>query len=303
MTEPAELHRTWHSRPLRQLAVVDSNLSVDSDRELRADLVIVETVTGEGDSSLRGLVFEVQLGAPREPKERSWLAYIAELWLREHVEPALIVVTDDDLVARNSLDPIAPAGPTLCARPFVVHCRDVLAIFIDAQGRPTHQLSQRLLANDASLRGQFLLAFAYGSRAKPKSLCHFKPLIRGVLAVVDDYTSTRYTDAVAALSPKAAALLESIMRPYKEEPYEYKSKLFRPAYLKGIDEGRAEGKAEGKAEGVLVGQRAALKRGLCRKQPLSAASEERIDNADVGQLERWLDELLDGRVPAELDDK
>lgn len=133
--------------------------------------------------------------------------------------------------------------------------------------------------------------------------------MRGVLRAVDGYTSTRYTDAAAALSPEAAALLESIMRPYKEEPYEFKSPLFRPAYLKGIDEGRAEGKAEGKvegkvegrAEGVLDGQRAALKRGLCRKHPLSASAEQRIDGADAGQLERWLDELLDGRVPVELE--
>jgi len=66
----------------------------------------------------------------------------------------------------------------------------------------------------------------------------------------------------------------------------------------GLEEGRLEGKREGrlegKREGKLEGGAAVFERLLTRRfGPLDEATRSRIRGADLEQLERWTDRLLD----------
>ena len=58
--------------------------------------------------------------------------------------------------------------------------------------------------------------------------------------------------------------------------------------------GRAEGKAEGEAKGETKGKAATLTRLLTRRfGPPSEGIRQRIAEADIKLLDRWLDRVLD----------
>ena len=79
----------------------------------------------------------------------------------------------------------------------------------------------------------------------------------------------------------------------RDEASELKAAEMR-GEARGEVKGRVEGKAEGKAEGELEGSANTLKRLLTRRfGALPSGVQARIAQADLAQLERWEDRLLD----------
>ena len=62
-------------------------------------------------------------------------------------------------------------------------------------------------------------------------------------------------------------------------------------------EGLEEGRLEGRLEGTLEGEAAVVERLLARRfGPLDEAIRSRIRGAELKQLERWTDRILDART-------
>ena len=98
-------------------------------------------------------------------------------------------------------------------------------------------------------------------------------------------------------SPAVEEAMQELKRISADEDERYRALARERALSDAITDrnaARREGLVEGKQEGKLEGEAAVLERQLTRRfGPLNEATRSRIRDADLEQLERWTDRILD----------
>lgn len=104
--------------------VGDAGFTQAVPAELRADLVVHLRGGPPDHAPLMGIVVEVQR-ARDDAKRRTWPLYVAALHARLRCPTCLVVITDDDAVARWAAVPIASLQPGSPFVPLVLGPRDI----------------------------------------------------------------------------------------------------------------------------------------------------------------------------------
>ena len=71
------------------------------------------------------------------------------------------------------------------------------------------------------------------------------------------------------------------------------------AEQRGLKEGMEQGMEQGVKAGMLAERRRLLMR-LLHRAGAAAYPEQAVQAAEAGQLEAWIDQLLDGEIPGQL---
>jgi hypothetical protein len=216
-------------------------------------------------------------------KRRSWPYYIAYMHTKYDRQVSLLVLCDDQSVARWARKPIVIGTPGPGCRMTVqldaIGPGDIRPITDSAQvaDDPVLAVTKALIHRHSTTLEKILKVLAEGLHllddpARAASLAHY----------VESGLGT----------PEARELWRGLM--FHDGGPSYTDLRFADGKSEGKAEGRAEGKAEGKAEFVLR----AL--GARRIHVTSAARERILGCDDIRQLERWFDRALEIRFIEEL---
>jgi predicted transposase YdaD len=111
-----------------------------------------------------------------------------------------------------------------------------------------------------------------------------------VLEVLDVALILAYIDrGSVAVSPDV--IHEALCRLVPDREEEIMGHLTQPYFAKGLAEGRAKGLVEGRAEGEAIALVRLLEK---RFGVLPAALRERVFSADLGSIEAWFGQAIDG---------
>jgi hypothetical protein len=227
--------------------------------EYRADLVVRLL----DEMPVLGIVVEVQLSRD-DSKPFAWPAYVATLRARLKCPVCLLVVTDDEAIARWAAKPIElGCGSRLV--PLVLSPSGVPEVTGEAKAQSDPELA-------------VLSAMAHGKDLDTDKAVQIARAAQAALPGLDDKRSKLYFDLVLHHLSEAARRALQAMDPAK---YEYQSDFAR----RYVAEGRAEGEAKGRA--ALVIRQLAKRFG-----PLTQPVETRIAEASVEELDEIGERLL-----------
>jgi hypothetical protein len=253
----AELLRDALNAPIPEfesVRVSEADLTTLAPTEYHADLVLLLEPTG-GGSPCGAVIVEAQLH--RSSRKRwSWPAYVTGLRARLRCQVALLVVTNDPVVARWAARPISIGHPGLVFTPLVLGPGNVPLLRDEAE----------------ALRAPDLAVLSVVLNAKRPNAAELAAVALSAARQLDAERASLYFDLVfASVQGTARLALEALMA---AKNYEYQSD-FAKRYF-------GQGKAEGKAQSVLA--------------VLSARGIDVPDNArarilectDIAQLDAWL---------------
>jgi hypothetical protein len=271
--------------PYTEARLVSIDLTEVQPAEYRADIVVV---LYDGDTAVRVIVVEVQLGMNQE-KRFSWPAYVV-LSRALHQCPAdLLIVAPDPAVAAWCAEPIEIGVPGFVLRPPVLQ-RSAVPLVTDRE--------------EALRRPELgvLSAIAHGATEQGASIASaVLPAIQGL----DDNRARFYYDLVYnSLHEAARRALEAMMK-----GYEYQSDFAKKYVAQGVAQGLTQGLAEGRVEGLAEGRAEEAARALLTVlrargiQVPDAVRERILAQTDPERLERWLEKAaVASSVGAILDD-
>jgi hypothetical protein len=239
--------------------------------EYRADLVVLLYDT----RPVLGIIVEAQL-AIDERKRFSWPVYVSGLRARMRCPVCLFVVTEDEAVARWASKDIMLGGESRL-RPLVLRPSRVPEVFDEMRAKSDPELA-------------VLSARAHGRDADVDKAARIASAAVAATRDLDDDRKQLYFDFVRAALSEAVTRSLDAMRPAN---YEYQSDFARKYFAEGKAEGQAEGRAEGKAEGQAEGSARLLLKLLQRKfGPLPESVIERVQSAEIEELDRWGERIL-----------
>lgn len=259
---------------VNEARVDEADLTQIVPTEYRADLVVVH---GEGVDGV-AVVVEVQLAVDRS-KLFVWPLYQAALRAKLRRPACVLVVTDDEGVARWAATPVPTGQPGISFAPVVVLARSLPWIAAD-QVAPAPELALLVVVAHPDDERSGELAWA---------------AIESV-ARVDGARAALYYDIVLAhLGAEARARLEALMGFGNYRP---QSDFGKKWFAEGEAEGRLEGKVEGRLEGKLEGKVESVLRVLIgRGLALTEEQKERILACrDLATLDRWLQQALTAKT-------
>jgi hypothetical protein len=239
----------------RDVRIDSADLTEVQPAEYRADLVIVLT----DDLPRLGIVVEVQLSTD-DRKRFAWPAYVANLRARLKCPVCLLVVTDDEAVARWASKPVRLGGGNQFA-PLVLQPASVPEVTDAAQAQKDPELA-------------VLSAIAHGRDPDIHKAAQIARAARLASDCLDEDRSVLYLDLImVSLSEAVRGELE-IMKP---AGYEFQSDWARHHIARGEARGRA----------ALI-----VKLLTRRFGPLTAQVETRIAEASIAQLDEIGERLL-----------
>ncbi|MBI5481959.1 MAG: hypothetical protein HY906_24100 [Deltaproteobacteria bacterium] len=234
--------------------VYEADLTQIVPTEYRADLVVVH---GEGRDGV-AVVLEVQL-APDPDKEFVWPLYQAALRARLRLPVCVLVVTDDDAVARWAATPVLVGPPASWFVPVVLGPAAVPWVTAQEAARAPELAVLSALAHGREAGGAQVALAAIAAAVR-----------------LDAERARLYHDLVMQhLGEAVRAELEALMATGK---YEYQSEFARQY----IAEGEAQGELKGKAEALLAVLAA---RGF---PPTDEQRERILSCRDLATLDRWV---------------
>ncbi|HEX2570633.1 MAG TPA: hypothetical protein VH877_13840 [Polyangia bacterium] len=255
-----------------EVRVEESNFTQPLPTESRADLVL----TLNHGAPLLGVVVEMQRQID-DDKPFSWPFYLAGLRHRIRGPVILLVICDDEAVARWAREPIE-LGPGWVLRVYVLGPAQIPWIKDRDQARRLPELA-------------VLSAAAHGN--EPSGLEVVMATLEGLLTLDAERRSYYYDLVLASLNQAARQALEQELT-MQGGKYEYKSDFARTYFAEGEAKGRAEGEAKGRAEGEAKGRaegevRALLALLTARGIAVDPSTRDRILGCtDLEQLERWI---------------
>jgi hypothetical protein len=249
--------------------VVSGDLPTLVPTELRADAVV--RFTRDGILTF-ATVYEVQLARDRD-KQRTWPAYVANVYAQTGCPVVLLVVAPDRRVATWCARPIRVGEPDFVLTPVVIGPDGVPLVTDAEQARRQPEVA-------------FLSALAHGPANRS--------VLKALLDALNDSNITHgdlYAAAVLQSLPAAA-------RKYMEDEMNKKDRVFHLDFLQeSYERGEAVGEAKSKADDVLdvLGIR-----GVAIPEDV----RERIVNcADVALLATWLKRAVTARTVDDLFDQ
>lgn len=209
---------------------------------------------------------QVQLGEIKTDKIFKWPAYLADLRARRKCAVALMVLCQNEKLAKACAKPIrlGPCGSMIY--PLAVSPQRLPPVTDPHLARSLPELA--VLSAPAHAEGPH-------AEAVLKSICT-------AFAAVDADLGELYHDYVASrLSVAARKLLEEILA-IDLKNYQWQSEFALSHIAKGKAEGRVEGRAEGEARSILLFLAA-------RDIPVPDQVRDRITGCtDLDQLETWV---------------
>ena len=266
---PALMRRAGVELPDAATPRVTSAELVDlNPAEYRAD-VVVRLDQADG-SAAEAIIVEVQL--ERDGKKRqSWPWYMAGVHAKLDCLATLLVVTIDSGIAAWCARPIALDRNGSVIRPLVLGPETLPHITDFEQARQLPELA-------------VLSAAAHGNEDDAAEIA-----MAGLSACsgLDSQRATRYADFIlASLGEAARRALEELMSVHK---YEYQSDFAK----KYFNEGREEGRDEGLLEGRKRERREVLLKLLTQRfGDIPARVRDRIEHADMDELQRWTERFV-----------
>ncbi|MFN3201943.1 MAG: hypothetical protein ACE366_26290 [Bradymonadia bacterium] len=229
--------------------------------ELRSDLTVRLMHQGQ----LVGvLVVEVQLSV-KEEKRVSWPCYHVLAWRRHRVPVEVLVFTPSQAVARWASTPVS-LGTTLEYQPTIVGPDGVPRIDDPAVASQVPELT-------------LISTMAHGNRR------HNEPILKACLAALDALDASDallYYDVLfARLNAAAREVLHTM---FNKHGYEFQSE-FAINHIKQLEQRLAEGQ-------LISLRRTQLKQAQIKFGALSEDHRERIEQAEMPQLEVWLEHIL-----------
>ena len=231
-----------------------------------------------------GVVVEIQLGCD-EDKPFTWPAYIANLRARHRCPVCLLVVTNEEAVARwagKSID----LGPGTRCEPWVVGPSNTPAV-------------TGLQDAKANVELAVLSAIEHGQNPDTALAARIASAAIVASAGIDAERSALYHDLILiSLSANIREALESTMNSFgyeymKSLGYEYQSDFARRYFGQGKAEGLVEGRTEGLVEGRMEGRvELTLKLLAWRFGPLTGTILTRVRGAQDAQLDAVAERML-----------
>ncbi|WP_214102965.1 hypothetical protein [Acrocarpospora catenulata] len=241
--------------------VASPDLTKIQPTEYRADGVLL--YSEDGGRKL-AVIVEVQL--KRDPdKHGTWLAYIANVRVRDKCPACLVVICKDSSTAKWAAAPIETGHPGLTLTPLV----------IGPDNTPVITDIARAVGNIG------LAAISAITHSKHPEINIILATLVDALASIDSTQAQEYADFVTvALTGSAQKEMERLMT---AQTHRFQSEYAQKLRAEGRDEGRDEGRAIGEARSVL--------RLLeFRKVEVSDSARERIlACTEEAQLYLWLE--------------
>ena len=261
----AELLRDALNAPIPEfesVRVSEADLTTLAPTEYHADLVLLLEPAG-GGSPCGAVIVEAQLH--RSSRKRwSWPAYVTGLRARLRCQVALLVVTNDPVVARWAARPIPIGHPGLVLTPLVLGPGNVPVLRDEAE----------------ALHAPDLAVLSFVLNAKRPDAAQLAAVALSAARQLDAERASLYFDFVfASVQGTARLALEALMA---AKNYEYQSDFAKRYFGQGKAEGKAEGNAEGEARAVLTVLAA---RGI--DVPDNARARI-LECTDIAQLDAWL---------------